>query len=189
MQELEKYIEEALENIHSDRKVTNDLLKDVMRYLATNDANHEKVGPVAAKYVETLQRSNEQLVKIAALLQKQAAKSEGLTTEDKDELFDMIQETKQVANDDPTQPVKPAGTGQPTADGNALKVLEEAGAKRRLETGTSESIAAAQALPEYSFKRFKFGDLNAWAKNSVSDTVDPSTGTFMGALKKTITKS
>tara|TARA_R110000765_G_scaffold376123_3_gene466838 strand:+ start:1194 stop:1478 length:285 start_codon:yes stop_codon:yes gene_type:complete len=94
MQELEKYIEEALENIHSDRKVTNDLLKDVMRYLATNDANHEKVGPVAAKYVETLQRSNEQLVKIAALLQKQAAKSEGLTTEDKDELFDMIQETK-----------------------------------------------------------------------------------------------
>ena len=94
MQELEKYIEEALENIHNDRKVTSDLLKDVMRYLATNDANHEKVGAVAAKYVETLQRSNEQLVKIAALLQKQATKSEGLTTEDKDEIFDMIQETK-----------------------------------------------------------------------------------------------
>ena len=77
MQDLEKYLVEAVENIHSDRKVTNDLLKDVMRYLATNDANHEKVGSVAAKYVETLQRSNEQLVKVAALIQKATAKSEG----------------------------------------------------------------------------------------------------------------
>ena len=65
-----------------------------MRYLAANDANHEKVGAIAAKYVETLQRSNEQLVKVAALIQKATVKSEGLTTEDKDELFDMIQEVK-----------------------------------------------------------------------------------------------
>ena len=95
MQDLEKYLSEAVENIHNDRKVTNDLLKDVMRYLAANDANHEKVGAVAAKYVETLQRSNEQLVKVAALIQKATAKSEGLTGSDKDELFDLIQESKE----------------------------------------------------------------------------------------------
>jgi len=94
MHDLDKYLAEAVENIHNDRKVTNDLLKDVMRYLAANDANHEKVGAIAAKYVETLQRSNEQLVKVAALIQKATVKSEGLTTEEKDELFDMIQEVK-----------------------------------------------------------------------------------------------
>ena len=80
MKDLEKYIKEAIENIHSDRKVTNDLLKDVMRLLALDGTAYEKVGAIAAKYVETLQRSNEQLVKVAALVQKQMSKSEGLCT-------------------------------------------------------------------------------------------------------------
>tara|TARA_Y100000034_G_C6525121_1_gene226088 strand:- start:146 stop:433 length:288 start_codon:yes stop_codon:yes gene_type:complete len=91
MNDVEKYILEALENIHNDRKVTKDLLKDVMRYLASDDVNHEKVGQVAAKYVETLQRSNEQLVKIVSLLQKQDNKQQGLSQQDKNELFDIIQ--------------------------------------------------------------------------------------------------
>ena len=47
---------------------------------------------VAAKYLETLQRSNEQLVKIAALMQKKQSKNEGLSEKDKDDLFDMIKE-------------------------------------------------------------------------------------------------
>jgi mevalonate kinase len=89
--DLEKYLQEAIENIHEDRKVTKDLLKDVLRFLATDEKSHEKVGQVAAKYVETLQRSNEQLVKIIALLQKRESKSENLTSEDKQELFDLIQ--------------------------------------------------------------------------------------------------
>ena len=91
MNDVEKYILEALENIHNYRKVTKDLLKDVMRYLASDDVNHEKVGQVAAKYVETLQRSNEQLVKIVSLLQKQDNKQQGLSQQDKNELFDIIQ--------------------------------------------------------------------------------------------------
>ncbi len=89
--ELDKYLDEAIENIHDDRKVTGDLLQDVMRYVASDEASHAQIGPVAAKYVETLQRSNEQLVKIVALLQKRESKSAGLTNEDKQELFDLIQ--------------------------------------------------------------------------------------------------
>jgi len=89
--DLEKYLQEAITNIHDDRKVTKDLLKDVLRFLAADERSHEKVGQVAAKYVETLQRSNEQLVKIIALLQKRESKSENLTNEDKQELFDLIQ--------------------------------------------------------------------------------------------------
>ena len=91
MKDIEKYIQEALDNIHEDRKVTKDLLRDVMRYLADVDVSHEKLGTVAAKYVETLQRSNEQLVKIVSLLQKRDNSQQGLSQDDKNELFDLIQ--------------------------------------------------------------------------------------------------
>tara|TARA_Y100000310_G_scaffold342073_1_gene443624 strand:+ start:888 stop:1172 length:285 start_codon:yes stop_codon:yes gene_type:complete len=91
MNDIDKFIQEAIENIHEDRKVTKDLLKDVMRYMSVDEAHHEKVGTVAAKYVETLQRSNEQLVKVVALIQKKTAGNQGLSAKDKDELFDLIQ--------------------------------------------------------------------------------------------------
>ena len=47
---------------------------------------------MAAKHVETMQRSNEQLVKIIAIKQKQSNQEVGLTEDDKATLFDMIQE-------------------------------------------------------------------------------------------------
>ena len=52
----------------------------------------------AAKYVETLQRSNEQLVKVAAIIQKNQSSSAGLSDLDKNELFDMIGGTKDVGS-------------------------------------------------------------------------------------------
>ena len=91
MKNLEQYLEQAIQNINEDRDVTKSLLKDIMQVLASNELEHEKVGAVAAKYVETLQRSNEQLVKIAALLQKRENGSESLSDNDKKELFDLIQ--------------------------------------------------------------------------------------------------
>ena len=42
-----------------------------------------------SKYVETLQRSNEQLVKIAAMISKDE-KAAGLSDLDKNDLFDLI---------------------------------------------------------------------------------------------------
>ena len=93
MKDVEKYILESIENIKEDRDVTKSLLKDVMMYLSGDETRHERVGQVAAKYVETLQRSNEQLVKISALLQKKAGAEQGLTDEDKSELFDLIKDS------------------------------------------------------------------------------------------------
>jgi len=61
-----------------------------MKYMQSSDDRHREVGLVAAKYLETLQRSNEQLVKLAALIQKKAATNENITEEDKQELFDII---------------------------------------------------------------------------------------------------
>jgi hypothetical protein len=46
---------------------------------------------VAAKHIETMQRSNEQLVKVLTLKQKERVKEVGLSDEDKASLFDMIQ--------------------------------------------------------------------------------------------------
>jgi len=94
MKNIEHYLQEAIQNITDDREVTQALLRDVMNLLAVDSANHEKVGAIAAKYVETLQRSNEQLVKIAALIQKKESKEVGLTDNDKQELYDLIQGEK-----------------------------------------------------------------------------------------------
>ena len=89
---LEKYIYEAIDNIRSDREITNELLKDLLQFIAKDEHNHKDVGLTAAKYVETLQRSNEQLVKISALIQKDHKESSSFdfSTHDKDNLYDMI---------------------------------------------------------------------------------------------------
>tara|TARA_Y100000034_G_C6801785_1_gene359668 strand:+ start:87 stop:380 length:294 start_codon:yes stop_codon:yes gene_type:complete len=87
-------LDEALSNIRTDRSVTNSLLADVILYLKKSEENYKEVGSIAAKYVETLQRSNEQLVKIVSLMQKSHDSNAELTDEDKSEIFDLIQEMK-----------------------------------------------------------------------------------------------
>jgi hypothetical protein len=91
MKKTEKYIEEAIKNIRNDRDITRRLLDDVMVYLSKGEERHKEVGLTAAKYVETLQRSNEQLVKISALLQRKESKQVGLSPDDKKDIFDLIQ--------------------------------------------------------------------------------------------------
>jgi len=92
LEELEDYLAEAVENIREDRDTTKRLLQDAMGYLAQNEERHKEVGLIAAKYVETLQRSNEQLVKISALMAKGSKENNNLSEKDKDTLFDMIQD-------------------------------------------------------------------------------------------------
>jgi|TARA_R110000744_G_scaffold90507_5_gene175672 hypothetical protein len=93
MKDLETYIEEAIKNIRSDRAITTTLLFELMEYIKKSEDRRESVGTIAAKYVETLQRSNEQLVKISGLLQKKTGSEQNLTDEDKSELFDLIKES------------------------------------------------------------------------------------------------
>jgi len=92
LKKLDHYLQEAVNNIENDRKITRELLDDVVRYLSKDEARHREVGLTASKYVETLQRSNEQLVKIAALIQKNQSKDTGLSDADKEDIFNMIQE-------------------------------------------------------------------------------------------------
>lgn len=92
LKKLDHYLEKVVDNIENDRKITRELLDDVVRYLSKDEERHREVGMTASKYVETLQRSNEQLVKVAALIQKNQQKDMGLSEEDKNELFSIIQD-------------------------------------------------------------------------------------------------
>ena len=87
----DKTLDEAISNIKDDRDVTRRLLDDVMIYLSKSEERHREVGLTAAKYVEVLQRSNEQFVKIATLLKKNSKEQTGLTLDDKEDIFDLIQ--------------------------------------------------------------------------------------------------
>jgi len=93
--DLEGCLEDALENIQNDRAMALSLLTDLMQYINKEEARHREVGLTAAKYLETLQRSNEQLVKISTLLHKQTAKSQNLTDEDKQDLYALIQDSEE----------------------------------------------------------------------------------------------
>jgi len=97
MSKTDDQIKKALDNIDEDRKITKELLQDAIKYVAVDEARHRDVGMVMAKYVETLQRSNEQLVKVIGLMAKKDS-AQGLGAIDKDQLFDLIAEENNVDN-------------------------------------------------------------------------------------------
>lgn len=89
---LDSLIEESLDNIRQDRAVASTLLVDIVSHIKTNKHEHKESGQIAAKYLETLQRSNEQLVKLNTLLFKKSSLSNGLTEDDKEDLYNLIKE-------------------------------------------------------------------------------------------------
>lgn len=89
---LDDYIEEATTNIREDRAMAKSLLMDAINDMKLSDSARKELGPIAAKYVENLQRSNEQMVKLGALLQKQKSQQFGLSSDDKEQLFDLLNE-------------------------------------------------------------------------------------------------
>jgi len=89
--EFDDLMNEAIENIRSDREVAREFLNELATQIAQNAENNRSLSPVAAKHIETMQRSNEQLVKVLTLKQKERTKEAGLSEEDKASLFDLIQ--------------------------------------------------------------------------------------------------
>tara|TARA_R100000008_G_scaffold11466_1_gene5765 strand:- start:154 stop:453 length:300 start_codon:yes stop_codon:yes gene_type:complete len=85
-----EFVNEAIDNIRKDRAMASTLLIELMKILKTDETKHQSSGPVAAKYLETLQRSNEQLVKLAGLISKKETVSVDLSSHEKEELYDLI---------------------------------------------------------------------------------------------------
>ena len=91
---LHDYIEESTKNIENDRAVASKLLLDLVDHMnkhAEDKYTHKNFGEIAAMYLETLQRSNEQLVKLTAIVQRQEGGSkEGMSKTERDAIFDLI---------------------------------------------------------------------------------------------------
>ena len=88
---VEKFLQEAIENIRDDREITRELLDDAIKWLSKDESRHQNIGLTLSKYVETLQRSNEQLVKVAALMSKNEGNG-NLTESDMEDIYQMIKE-------------------------------------------------------------------------------------------------
>ena len=87
-----QFVEEAIDNVRKDRAMASTLLIELMKILKQDETKHQYSGPVAAKYLETLQRSNEQLVKLANLLSKKENAATGLSPFEKSDIYEMIKE-------------------------------------------------------------------------------------------------
>tara|TARA_R110000824_G_scaffold28264_10_gene95213 strand:- start:8372 stop:8674 length:303 start_codon:yes stop_codon:yes gene_type:complete len=92
------YIDEVLDNIRNDRRITRELLDDAIKWLSKDEARHKEIGVVMAKYVETLQRSNEQLVKIAAMVSKKSSNT-GLSAKDMEQIYSAISDDSDSGED------------------------------------------------------------------------------------------
>ncbi len=84
------FINEAIDNIRNDRAVASTLLIELMTIIKSDETKHQNSGPVAAKYLETLQRSNEQLVKLASLLLKKEDVASSLSDAEKADIYELI---------------------------------------------------------------------------------------------------
>ena len=93
--DLETLINESLSNIRQDRAMASTLLIDIIGHIKGNKHEHKETGQIAAKYLETLQRSNEQLVKLNTLLFKKTSISAGLSDSDKEEIYELINDSEE----------------------------------------------------------------------------------------------
>jgi hypothetical protein len=90
MAKYEKLLDEAIKNIRLDREATNTALDELCQDIHSGKLDHGRSGMVVAKYLETLQRSNEQLVKVAGLMTKTTKQTETITSADIDAIYDNI---------------------------------------------------------------------------------------------------
>jgi hypothetical protein len=75
--DFDDLMDEAIDNIRNDRKAAREFLNELANQIAQNAENNRALSPVAAKHIETMQRSNEQLVKVLALKHKERNKDVG----------------------------------------------------------------------------------------------------------------
>jgi len=88
--DFDTLMDESIDNIRKDREKTSELLNDLIAYIANNGDRHKEVGFTLAKYVETLQRSNEQLVKLTSLIKKTGGEELDLSDNDRDKIFEAL---------------------------------------------------------------------------------------------------
>ncbi len=92
--ENNNYFQKAIDNITEDRNKASVLLEEIMNYIIKSPERSKEVGIVAAKYLEVLQRSNEQLVKIAYYVNKATPEDGSFSLDEKEDIYEEIKKTK-----------------------------------------------------------------------------------------------
>ena len=93
-----EYVQEATKNIRDDRALAAKLLTALITNMA-GQSDHQSVGLIAAKYLETLQRSNEQLVKITSIVNRDSGSKNTISSDLKEEIYDIIKGGDQSEQD------------------------------------------------------------------------------------------
>ena len=98
----EKLIKSILDNIKADRTFSSTLLTDIMNYLMSDSERYKMAGAVASKFLDNLQRSNEQLLKLYETLKKADTSPEytgDISEEEVEDIFNEIQEAQNEARE------------------------------------------------------------------------------------------
>lgn len=91
MSKIRKLMDDALKAIDDDRKEAKDLLDDLAAHIGKNADRYATMGMTAAKYLETMQRSNEQRVKLIGIIAKRS-EDEDFGEVSEDEATEMYEE-------------------------------------------------------------------------------------------------
>jgi hypothetical protein len=78
---------EIYENALNDRENASILFMDLMTQSQGNPGNHTTFGPIMSKYLERMSKSNDQILRLAELIDKAESKDEIINP---DEIFDQI---------------------------------------------------------------------------------------------------
>ena len=88
--DVNKLIDDALKNINVDREMASELLYDLKQDIIAGKTTNFQAGQAASKYVETMQRSNEQLVKIIDIIKKEKPKPDSFSKDDINGFYDQM---------------------------------------------------------------------------------------------------
>jgi len=73
---------EIYENALNDRENAGMLFMDLMTQSQGNPGNHTTFGPIMAKYLERMSKSNDQILRLAEIIDKAESKAEVINPDD-----------------------------------------------------------------------------------------------------------
>ena len=73
---------EIYENALNDRENASILFMDLMTQSQGNPGNHTTFGPIMAKYLERMSKSNDQILRLAEIIDKAESKAEMINPDD-----------------------------------------------------------------------------------------------------------
>tara|TARA_R100001510_G_C7553758_1_gene136469 strand:- start:305 stop:613 length:309 start_codon:yes stop_codon:yes gene_type:complete len=88
--------EKAIQNIIEDRNKADYLVTQILSDIQQGKTNHQSAGMVLSKHLETMQRANEQLVKLTSLFKKTETNAfTGFSDSERDKLFEEIKKEQE----------------------------------------------------------------------------------------------